>query len=42
MATPLDDVVETTLVGHDLLARPMLDKGTAFTEEERDAFSTTT
>ncbi|MBA3540186.1 MAG: NAD-dependent malic enzyme [Deltaproteobacteria bacterium] len=38
MNTPLDDVIETDLDGFDLLARPMLNKGTAFTEEERDLF----
>jgi malate dehydrogenase (oxaloacetate-decarboxylating) len=38
MKTPLDDVVETDLTGLDLLARPMLNKGTAFTEHERDVF----
>src|SRR5512143_3924413 len=38
MRTPLDDVVETHLTGMDLLLRPMLNKGTAFTEEERDRF----
>jgi malate dehydrogenase (oxaloacetate-decarboxylating) len=36
--TPLDDVVETHLTGMDLLARPMLNKGTAFSEAERDLF----
>ena len=30
--------VETTLSGYELLNDPLLNKGTAFTEEERDAF----
>ncbi|HEY5933588.1 MAG TPA: NAD-dependent malic enzyme [Kofleriaceae bacterium] len=38
MKNPLDDVVETALTGMDLLARPMLNKGTAFSEAERDTF----
>ena len=38
MKTPLDDIVETDLTGLDLLARPMLNKGTAFTAHERDLF----
>ena len=38
MKTPLDEVVETHLTGMDLLARPMLNKGTAFSESERDTF----
>jgi malate dehydrogenase (oxaloacetate-decarboxylating) len=38
MNTPLDDVVETDLTGLDLLARPMLNKGTAFTDHERHEF----
>jgi len=38
MRTPMDEVVETELTGLDLLNRPMLNKGTAFTEAERDAF----
>ncbi|MEJ7598271.1 MAG: NAD-dependent malic enzyme [Kofleriaceae bacterium] len=38
MKTPLDEDVETQLTGMDLLARPMLNKGTAFTESERDVF----
>ena len=32
-------VVETRLSGYDLLLHPGLNKGTAFTEEERDAFA---
>ena len=32
-------VVETSLSGYDLLLHPELNKGTAFTEEERDAFA---
>ncbi len=35
---PQRDVIETDLTGFDLLAHPMLNKGTAFSEEERDAF----
>ena len=31
-----DDAIETDLSGHELLACPLLNKGTAFTEEERD------
>ena len=34
----LDDPVEVPLTGFDLLKEPLLNKGTAFTEEERDAF----
>lgn len=30
--------VETTRSGYDLLNSPLLNKGTAFTEEERDLF----
>src|ERR1700733_166671 len=33
------EVVETRLSGYDLLLHPRLNKGTAFTEEERDAFA---
>jgi malate dehydrogenase (oxaloacetate-decarboxylating) len=33
------EVVETRLSGYDLLLHPGLNKGTAFTEEERDAFA---
>ena len=32
------EVVETRLSGYDLLLHPGLNKGTAFTEEERDSF----
>ena len=32
-------VIRTTLSGYDLLIHPELNKGTAFTEEERDAFA---
>src|ERR1700747_2831425 len=32
------DVVETALSGYELLNDPLLNKGTAFTEAERDAF----
>ena len=31
-------VIETALSGVDLIAQPLLNKGTAFTEQERDAF----
>jgi malate dehydrogenase (oxaloacetate-decarboxylating) len=34
----LDDPVETDLTGFDLISQPLLNKGTAFTEGERDAF----
>jgi malate dehydrogenase (oxaloacetate-decarboxylating) len=34
----LDDPVETDLTGLDLIGQPLLNKGTAFTEGERDAF----
>ena len=33
-----DDALEIELAGIDLLNRPLFNKGTAFTEEERDAF----
>lgn len=33
-----EDVVETRLTGIDLLNRPLLNKGTAFSEDERDMF----
>ncbi|HVV88562.1 MAG TPA: NAD-dependent malic enzyme [Kofleriaceae bacterium] len=33
-----DDALEIDLAGIDLLNRPLLNKGTAFTDEERDAF----
>ena len=32
------DVIETDLTGVDLINQPLLNKGTAFTDEERDAF----
>ena len=35
---PDDDALEIDLAGIELLSRPHLNKGTAFTEEERDAF----
>ena len=31
-------VIATALTGVDLIAQPLLNKGTAFSEEERDAF----
>lgn len=34
-----DEKVRTKLTGHDLLNDPRLNKGTAFTEEERDIFA---
>ena len=34
----LDDPVETDLTGLDLINQPLLNKGTAFAEGERDAF----
>ena len=34
----MDETVETDLTGFALLNHPLLNKGTAFTEEERDAF----
>src|SRR5262249_54137444 len=36
--TDLSDYVETALSGYELLNDPLLNKGTAFTEDERDAF----
>ena len=33
-----ESFVETNLTGIDLLNRPTLNKGTAFTEDERDLF----
>jgi len=33
-----ETVIETDLTGPDLLSNPLLNKGTAFTESERDAF----
>ena len=33
------EVIRTTLSGYDLLLHPSLNKGTAFTEEERDTFA---
>ena len=36
---PSPTVVETSLSGYDLINQPMLNKGTALTDEERDIFS---
>ena len=33
-----DEVIETDLTGVDLINQPLLNKGTAFTDDERDAF----
>src|SRR4051795_6268578 len=33
-----DDFIETSLFGYELLNDPLLNKGTAFSDEERDAF----
>src|SRR5439155_6389350 len=33
-----DEAIETDLVGFNLINRPLLNKGTAFTEAERDLF----
>ena len=33
------EVIRTALSGYDLLLHPTLNKGTAFTEEERDTFA---
>jgi malate dehydrogenase (oxaloacetate-decarboxylating) len=35
---PAPEVLETSLSGYDLINQPMLNKGTAFSEEERDVF----
>jgi malate dehydrogenase (oxaloacetate-decarboxylating) len=35
---PTPTAIETSLTGYDLINQPMLNKGTAFTEEERDLF----
>ena len=35
---PTSEVIKTSLTGYDLINHPMLNKGTAFTDEERDAF----
>jgi malate dehydrogenase (oxaloacetate-decarboxylating) len=35
---PRDEALEVNLTGFDLLNRPLLNKGTAFTEEEREIF----
>lgn len=37
-ARPLPDSLSTSLAGYQLLADPLLNKGTAFTEAERDLF----
>lgn len=34
----MEKTLELSLYGHDLLENPLLNKGTAFTQEERDAF----
>jgi malate dehydrogenase (oxaloacetate-decarboxylating) len=39
LARPQPEVVETSLTGLGLLNTPIFNKGTAFTEEERDTFS---
>jgi len=36
--TPMDDCIETDRLGTELLSHPLLNKGTAFSEDERDAF----
>jgi len=33
-----EDIIEVDLAGPELLSNPLLNKGTAFTEGERDAF----
>ncbi len=38
MSRPISPYVETALSGYELLNDPILNKGTAFTEDERDAF----
>src|SRR5215469_13723324 len=38
MPEPTDHTVDTALSGYELLNDPLLNKGTAFTEAERDAF----
>ena len=38
-SSPRKDVIRTRLAGYDLLLHPRLNKGTAFTQAERDAFS---
>jgi malate dehydrogenase (oxaloacetate-decarboxylating) len=38
MSRPISPYVETALSGYELLNDPVLNKGTAFTEDERDAF----
>jgi malate dehydrogenase (oxaloacetate-decarboxylating) len=35
---PTPEVIKTSLTGYDLINHPMLNKGTAFTDEERDVF----
>src|ERR1700728_4033841 len=35
---PTPAAIETSLTGYDLINQPMLNKGTAFTDEERDLF----
>ncbi len=38
-SSSISSVIRTNLSGYDLLNNPRLNKGTAFTEEERDAFA---
>jgi malate dehydrogenase (oxaloacetate-decarboxylating) len=38
LVSPSPAVIETALSGYDLINQPMLNKGTAFTDEERDIF----
>ena len=37
-SSPDSAFIETDLFGYELLNDPLLNKGTAFTDEERDAF----
>ncbi len=38
MSAPLSRIIETALSGYELLNDPLLNKGTAFTDAERDVF----